>query len=151
MSRSDHWIGLNTRARALVEGARERAYAEHEGAFYNRFPLFAYDMPDGRTLLEVLQTDVWASGPSFFTALEDAASGERLAEWSDQEMADEMGFSVGDAEPSISVADARFFQDVSDSVESGQTSLCWSLEAKYERWRTARSDSNAPARLPVGR
>lgn len=140
MARTDSWIGLSPRAQALVAGARQKVREEYEGAFYNTFPLHAYELPDGRVVHEVVQTDIWQSGPSFFTTLEDAATGERLteADWSEQELADVMGFQVGEAEPSITESEASFFAEFEEAIEAARVRLSWSEDRKYQRWKASR-------------
>jgi len=64
-----------------------------EGAFFNYFDLSKFTLPDGRVLFERVQESPWASGPYFFTALQDA-SGKwvTVSLWTDQEICDYLGW-----------------------------------------------------------
>ena len=89
MSRTDHYMGINERAEKLIQGATAYQYDTVEGAFYNQFPLMAYEMPDGTVYYEYVQADPWASGPHFFLALRDEH--DRPLEgslWTDDEIED---------------------------------------------------------------
>lgn len=143
MARTDTWIGLSPRAKALVSDARERVREQFEGAFYNTFPLHTYELPDGRVLNEVIQTDIWAGGPSYFTSLEDAATGTRVpdAEWTNPELADVMGFEVGHALPQIGESETSFFAEFEAAIDAGRVRLHWADQQKYERWKAERSSA----------
>lgn len=136
MARSDHWIGLNDEAERITEDAPSEPYARHQGAYYNESPLMQYFLPDGRTLQEVVQVDIWDGGPHWFTCLVDTATGERVAgsEWTDQQLADAVGFQVGEALPAITESERTFFADFSDAIASGQVTLSHADQQKYERW-----------------
>ena len=101
MSWTDQYIGLNERAKKLIEGepvpvleeirrtypdgrqtnetrqvfestVKSRVYYTREGAWNPGFlELFAYTFPDGRVLREEVQTEPWSSGPCYLLALKD--------------------------------------------------------------------------------
>lgn len=49
-----------------------------EGAFYNKFDLFEYELKDGRKVREEVQAEPWSSGPCYFIQLVDSETGEVL-------------------------------------------------------------------------
>lgn len=137
--RTDNWVGLNKWATEFTKNAKTEVIEKYEGAFGNLFERFSYCV-DGKTYIEVVQCDIWDSGPSFFTKLLDP---ELLTDvpgsvWSDQELADYMGFQVGVAAPQLTPEDEEFFELFKNSIESGGIKLSWSLEEKYNRWKNAK-------------
>ncbi len=103
MSRSTSFIGLNSRARKIVNGekvlshtvkgwryypngAKEQfeeevfgrdviaeSYDTYVGLCYEEYPLHKYKFPKKPTLFEYVQEAPWASGPIVFLALMDCS------------------------------------------------------------------------------
>ncbi len=116
-SRQTHWIGLNSRARKLLDGdgisvteevvhvypdgrrevqsskqvvlsaAKPFEARQYHGLCGEVFELQTYRLPDGSELREVVQDEVWSSGPAVFTCLEDQ-TGELVSDslWTREEI-----------------------------------------------------------------
>ena len=83
--RTDQFIGLPSRADNFLteHGVRpppcetccrpfdmkRTECGQFEGMFGTQYPLFEYELKDGRTAKEEVQTDPWSSGPMFFLKL----------------------------------------------------------------------------------
>lgn len=118
MSRSDNWIGLNQEAEQFLDQnctkrtelsilivgdapetirtsemqKRELRYAETyetvPGAYDNNFQLRKFALKNGKEVFEVVQTEIWDSGPNFFTCLKIDGKIVPGTEWSQKEMED---------------------------------------------------------------
>ncbi len=60
----------------------------YEGMFGDEYQFLRYTFPDGRVWQEYMQAEPWSSGPVFFLALKDLATGEVIKEsaWPDEEI-----------------------------------------------------------------
>lgn len=139
MARTDTWEGLTPRAASLIEVAEVVEEKEFSG-LCNAFVLRTFRLPDGSHLHEVVQEHVWSGGPAWFVALA-RESGEIVEEtaWTDQEIADRMGFPHNGALPTISPDEAALFDMLDDAIEKERVRLDWALEQKYKRWKAARA------------
>lgn len=136
MSRSDHPYGLSKRGRALVERARAVRSVTFEG-LCNPIELVTWRLPDERVLEEYVQAEPWSSGPHWFLSLR--VPGQEVGfpeiDWTDQEIANQMGESYGDADPEPTPSQLAWWQELVDDgsldPESGReasTTLHWSDE-----------------------
>ncbi len=87
----DEIIGFTIRAKELIRGAEERLLDygitnTWSGSLLH--PFSKYSLPDGRVLVEDVQSEPWSSGPCYFLALKDHKTGDWVEEtlWSEEEM-----------------------------------------------------------------
>lgn len=105
MSRSVSIMGLTTEAEKYLEEnaaevpsvvcpswghiisyTKESKVYETPDCWYGEGPqLKEYIMKDGQKIKEIIQKNIWDSGPNIFLCLEDE-SGEKLFEWGEEEM-----------------------------------------------------------------
>jgi hypothetical protein len=91
--RTDQYIGLNERGKKFVEGLRAEILCKFEGAFYNKFYLYAYYADNEEfmsiepTCIEFIQEAPWSSGPMYFIAL-TTIRGTQVEEslWTEEEI-----------------------------------------------------------------
>jgi len=85
VSRSDSIVGLSQGARKFLDDnqvipepcptcnrpfrPKSKICGIFRGMFDDEYPLYEYELKDGRTAKEVVQADPWASGPCFFLKL----------------------------------------------------------------------------------
>lgn len=70
----------------LVEHVYDYETGVRKGMFEDGPVLSEYQLNDGCRVREVVQAAPWSSGPCIFLCLEDAVSGERMFEWSEEEI-----------------------------------------------------------------
>lgn len=143
MSRTDRWAGLSPRAEELVEGLSAEFAGTHEGVFGNTYHLRRWHLADGLWVREGVQADVWAGGPTFFMALEVEGADHFFpgTGWTDQEMADYIGFQVGDALPALTDHDDHLFGQFEEAILDGSMRLTGALQSKFTRWREERTSA----------
>lgn len=58
----------------------------HEDMFYGGPVLSTYRTKDGRIISEIVQTVPWSSGPVAFLCLQDNNTGEKMFEWTENKI-----------------------------------------------------------------
>ena len=70
-----------------ISKKRHAISTNHVDMFYGDGPeLFTYKTKDGRIISEIVQTSPWSSGPMAFLCLQDDNTGEKMFEWTENEI-----------------------------------------------------------------
>jgi len=86
MSRSTQFIGLNHSAELFLENfSTLPSQSEAEGMFFELIPLGCWRDKNGFIYCEVVQEEIWASGPMIFTCLEKE-TGKKFCEWTEDDL-----------------------------------------------------------------
>ena len=87
--RETQYIGLKEGVREFLkkhQKGKSRRWGKTVGMFDEEIPLYEYELQGGEVLREVEQCSPWSSGPCIFLCLEKQFTGERIFQWTEEEI-----------------------------------------------------------------